>query len=111
MEAVKTGLLAGSIPLLAGLALERLGLRCGLSGAESFCTTLAVLLGAGAGTMISVKQSCFGARVSGLLTAGAIAGLAAALGCVRLGVFGVASMLAGIVLGSLAGAVIARRDA
>lgn len=45
--------------------------------------------------MISIKQSRFGARVSGLLTAGAIAGLAAALGCVRLGVFGVTSMLVG----------------
>jgi hypothetical protein len=109
MEAVKTGLLAGSIPLAAGLALERLGLRCGLAETESFCTTFAVLLGAGAGAMISVKQSRFRGRVSGLLTAGAIAGLAAALGCVRLGIFGVTSMLVGIALGSLAGAAIAKR--
>ncbi len=111
MDAVNTGLVAGSLPLLAGIVLDRLDLHCGLAGAQSFCTTFAVLLGTGAGAMISLNQSRLRARASSVLTASAVAGLAAALGCVRLGVLGVSSMFAGIALGSLAGAAIARRGA
>ena len=109
-EAVRTGLFAGSFPLVAGVVLERLDLRCGLAGAESFCTTFAVLLGTGAGMLISVTESRLGARASSVLTAGAVAGLAASLGCVRLGVVGVASMLVGVTLGALAGAALAKRS-
>jgi hypothetical protein len=109
MDAVHTGLLAGSLPLAVGLVFDRLDLRCGLAGAESFCTTFAVLFGTAAGVLISVSQSRLGARASSVLTAGAIAGLAAALSCVRLGALGVTSMLLGIVLGSVAGAAVAKR--
>lgn len=106
MDAVNTGIAAGSLPLLAGIVFDRLDLRCGLAGGESFCTTFAVLLGTAAGAMISVTQSRLGARTSSVVTAGAVAGLAAALGCVRLGIVGMASMLVGIGLGSLAGAAL-----
>lgn len=108
-EAVRTGLMAGSLPLAAGLILDRLGIRCGLAGSESFCTVLGILFGVGAGAMISLTQLRAAARISSLLTAAAIAGLAAALGCVRLGVLGVSSMLAGLVVGSMVSAVVVRR--
>ena len=111
MEAVRTGLVAGSIPLAAGLLLDRLGLHCGLAGADSFCAVLGVLLGGGAGAMISLTQSRAGARVSSLVTAGAIAGLAATLGCVRLGVLGLSSMLVGMLVGSAVSAVVVHRRA
>jgi hypothetical protein len=111
MDAVNKGLVAGSLPLLAGIVFDRLDLHCGLAGAQSFCTTFAVLLGTSAGAMISTTQSRLRARASGILTASAVAGLAAALGCVRLGVVGVVSMFVGIAVGSLAGAAIARRGA
>jgi hypothetical protein len=75
MDSVNTGLAAGSLPLLAGIVFDRLDLRCGLAGLESFCTTFAVLLGTGAGAMISVTQSRLEARASSVLTAGAVAGL------------------------------------
>jgi len=110
-EAVRTGLIAGSIPLFAGLVLDRLGLRCGLAGSDSFCAVLSVLLGGGAGALIAVKQPRVGARVSSFVTAGAVAALAATLGCVRLGVLGLSSMLAGMLLGSVGAALVARRRA
>jgi hypothetical protein len=111
MEAVRTGLIAGCIPLAAGLILDRFGLRCGLAGVESFCSLLGVLFGVGSGAMISLTHRRAAARASSLVTAGAIAGLAAALGCVRLGVLGVSSMLAAMVAGSVVSAVVVRRRA
>jgi hypothetical protein len=109
MDAVNVGLGAGSLPLLAGLIFDRLDLRCGLAGAASFCTTFAMLVGAAAGVMISISQQRLAARASSIATAGAIAGLSAAVGCVRLGAVGMSSMLIGIALGSLTGAAIAKR--
>jgi len=107
-DAVTTGLLAGSIPLVAGLVVDRLDLHCGLSGADSFCTTFSILLGAGAGMLIAVSQRRTGARASSVLIAAVVAALAAGLGCVRLGTVGLASMLAGVVLGSVLGARVRR---
>lgn len=103
-DAVTTGLVAGGLPLVAGLVVDRLDLHCGFSGGDSFCTTFSILLGAGAGMLITANQRGAGARASSLFTAAAVAALAAGLGCVRLGVVGVGSMLAGVVLGSLLGA-------
>ncbi|HEV8548204.1 MAG TPA: hypothetical protein VGQ57_04230 [Polyangiaceae bacterium] len=104
LEAVTTGLLAGAVPLVVGLALARLGLRCGSAGTASFCTGLSLAIGAAGGLVISGREQRLGARVSGLFTAGIVAALAAGLGCVRLGIWGTASMTLGIVLGTFAGA-------
>jgi len=108
LDAVNTGLVAGSIPLVAALLIERLDLHCGLSGADSICTTFAVLLGAGAGFVISARQPLVRARLASALTAAFIAALAAGLGCVRLGAVGVASMLLGIAVGAFAQPMFAR---
>jgi hypothetical protein len=108
-ENVTTGLLAGGLPLAAGILLARFGVSCGTSGAESFCTGLSVLVGTSAGLLIAAREAPFRARFTSYLTAGVIAALAAGLGCVRLGVLGVSSMLAGIVIGSVVGAVLLRR--
>jgi hypothetical protein len=102
-EAVTTGLLAGSLPLLAGLVLSSLGLQCGLIGAESYCTLFSLLLGLGAGLLVWFRPAHTKGRVRGLLTALAIAGLAAGIGCVRLGTLGLVSMMLGLVLGCLIG--------
>ena len=101
-EVVTTGLQAGSIPLLAGLALDRLGIECGLAGAASYCTGFAALVGAGAGSYIGVRERHWPGRLGSLCTAGAVAALAAVLGCVRLGLVGVAGVVAGIALGAIA---------
>jgi len=108
-EAVTTGLVAGCLPLLAGLVLSSVDLRCGLAGADSYCTLFSLLLGVGAGSLVSIRHVRCDARVRGLLTAVAITGLAASVGCVRLGAVGLVSMMLGIALGSLAGGTCTRK--
>jgi hypothetical protein len=108
-ESVRTGLLAGGPPLVAGITLARFDLTCGTSGAESFCTGLSVIIGITAGLLIAAREARWRGRFTSYLTTGGIAALAAAIGCVRLGVLGVASMVVGIALGSAVGAVFLRR--
>jgi hypothetical protein len=108
-ESVTTGLLAGGTPLAAGIVLARCDLTCGTSGAESFCTGLSVIIGTTAGLVIARREARWRGRFTSYLTAGVIAALAAGLGCVRLGVLGVASMAIGIAVGSAVGAVVLRR--
>lgn len=100
-EVVATGLQAGSVPLVAGLALDRLGIECGVAGAESYCTVLALLIGCGAGAYIGARERQWRGRLQSVATAGAVAVLAATLGCVRLGFVGVSGVVAGIALGAL----------
>lgn len=110
-ESVTTGLLAGVLPLFAGLTLARLDIRCGLGGEETYCTAFSVLVGTLSGLVIPFREARWRKRFTSFLTAGTIAALAASLGCIRLGVVGVASMVLGIALGSISGGVIARRSA
>lgn len=107
-ESVTTGLLAGGPPLAAGVVLARFDLTCGTSGAASLCTGLSVLVGMAAGLLIASREARWRARFTSYLTAGVIAALAAGLGCVRLGVLGVASMVIGIAVGSALGAILLR---
>src|SRR5688572_6643201 len=54
-EVVSSGLRAGSIPLLAGLVFDRLGIECGLAGASTYCTVVAALVGGVAGALIGAR--------------------------------------------------------
>lgn len=108
VDSVTTGLVAGSVPLFLGLGLDHFGLRCGFAGEESFCTAFALLVGGGAGVYIATREDHWRRRVRSWATAGAVAALAASLGCIRLGVLGVASVVAGIGLGVAFAAVFAR---
>ena len=110
LESVATGLQAGSIPLVAGLLLERFDLRCGLAGASSLCTAFAVLLGGAGGVFIGVREHEGRARLGSWIAAGVIAVLASSLGCLRLGVVGVASVVTGVALGVGVMAALARRN-
>jgi hypothetical protein len=107
-EAVTTGLLAGSVPLAAGLVLARLGFHCGSAGTAAFCTGVSALVGIGAGAFIAVQEVRRRARFWSALTAGTVATMAASLGCVRLGVVGVVSVAAGMAAGMVATAAIAK---
>jgi hypothetical protein len=102
IEAVTTGLLAGSIPLAAGFVLA----RCAADGSASLCLGFSVLVGLGAGAVIAVREARQRERFWGWFTAGAVAALAASLGCVRLGVLGVAGVVVGMAAGTLAAALI-----
>ncbi len=108
-EAVTTGLVAGALPLLLGVVLARFDVRCGFAGGETYCTAGSLLVGTLSGLVIPLRDTRWRRRLGSVVSAGAIAGLAAALGCIRLGVVGVASMVAGIALGSIVGGLPARR--
>jgi hypothetical protein len=108
-EAVTTGLLAGSAPLVAGLALDHFDLQCGLGGGATACTGLAILLGGAAGVFIAFRESKGRRQLWSAVTAAGVAALAASLGCVRLGFVGLASVIAGIAMGMAGAAVTARR--
>ncbi|HVZ33584.1 MAG TPA: hypothetical protein VG963_14230, partial [Polyangiaceae bacterium] len=82
VENVATGLMAGSIPLVAALLVDHFDLRCGLAGADTFCTAGSVVLGIGSGLLIAVRKSRWPARLWSFATAAAIAALAASIGCV-----------------------------
>jgi len=99
-EAVSTGLLAGGIPLVAGLVLARLGVRC--SSAESaFCLGFSGLIGLVAGAVIAAREARRRSRVWSVATAVAICILAASLGCLRLGIASVLAVAVGIALGAM----------
>jgi hypothetical protein len=107
-QAARTGLMAGGIPLLAGLILARFGVRCDDAAQTSLCTCVSALAGVGAGVLIAVREATDVApaesrpRFSSWLTALVIAGLAAGLGCVRLGVAGLAGAAGGMLVGAIA---------
>ena len=103
-EVVATGLQAGAVPLVTGLALDRLGIECGLAGGASYCTALASVIGLGAGAYIGARERQWRGRIQSVITAGAVAILAATLGCVRLGWVGVSGVVVGIALGALVAA-------
>jgi hypothetical protein len=109
VESVTTGLIAGSLPLVAGLALDHLGLRCGFAGESSFCSGFALLAGGCAGAYIGTRNRGLRPLVRSWAAAATIAALAASLGCVRLGALGLASVVAGIGLGTVLTAVFRRR--
>jgi hypothetical protein len=109
LDTVTVGLQAGSLPLVAGLLLDRLDVPCGLAGAASYCTAFAVFTGGAAGMWIGVRERKPGGQLLSWLTAGAIAALAASLGCVRLGAVGLASVVAGIAVGIAGMAAVARQ--
>ena len=107
LESVTTGLLAGSVPLLAGLVLDRLDLQCGVGGSATLCTGVALLLGGASGVFIGLRESR--RRFWSTTAACAVGMLSASLGCLRLGVVGLASVVAGIALGLMGAAATTRR--
>lgn len=106
-EVVASGLRAGSIPLVAGLLFDRLGIECGTVGASSYCTAIAALFGVAAGGFIGVRTHDSPERLWGFMAATTVAILVATVGCVRLGLVGVVSVVAGIALGTIVTAAIA----
>jgi hypothetical protein len=104
VQVARTGLLAGSIPLVVGLALGRLGVRCDDAPTASLCTCVSALAGVGAGVLVAVRETREGAGLGSWLTAIVVAALAAGLGCVRLGVAGLAGAAGGMAAGAIAAA-------
>lgn len=106
-ESVSTGLLAGVVPLAAGLILNQLDPGCATAGALSYCTGFSLLFGAAAGAVVALRERSRGPISSHWLLAVGVALLTASLGCVRLGF----ASMAGIALGILLGRVSVRHAA
>ena len=99
VESVTTGLLAGAVPLGAALLLTQLDPRCGMAGPLSFCSAFSVVIGGAAGVVVALRERTR-AGVSGhWVLAGAIAILAASLGCARLGLASIVGVGLGIIVG------------
>lgn len=98
-EAVKTGLVAGSLPLLGALVLTELDPACASAELLSYCSLFSLLFGAASGVIVARRELIRPAASPQWLWAGTIAVLAAGLGCIRLGIASVVSVLLGIVVG------------
>ncbi len=102
-EAVTTGLLAGSLPLVAGLVLSRMDLRCGPAEMAPLCIACSVFVGIGGGIVIAVREARRNGRFWSVVAAAAVAVLAASMGCLRLGIASVVSLVVGVAVGAWAG--------
>jgi hypothetical protein len=109
VQIARTGLVAGGIPLVVGLLLARAGVSCGDAASARLCTVVSLAAGIGSGVVIGVREARRPARLSGWLTAIVIAALAAGLGCLRLGIAGLAGVAGGMAAGTIAAARFTRR--
>jgi hypothetical protein len=100
-KAVVPGLLAGALPLLAGLLACRFPHTCGAVACFEFCAPLCLGAGMIAGFALVVRRHRSSA--SSLWVAGLIALLTGALGCFFVGLGGIGGMLLGVPLGGAVG--------
>lgn len=94
---VREGLVAGSVPLALGLLVSVIAPECAAAPLVSMCTLTCTLVGAAAGYVLVRRAP--EARVSDVLVSVGIASLAASLGCVGLGVAGIAGATFGLAIG------------
>jgi hypothetical protein len=103
-RAVVPGLLAGALPMLAGLLACRVPHVCAGPTCMEFCAPLCLGAGALAGLALVVRKHRAGnAGVSSLWVATVIALLTGALGCFFIGLGGLGGMALGLSLGSAVG--------
>jgi hypothetical protein len=100
-RAVVPGLLAGALPLLAGLLACRLPHVCGGGACLEFCAPLCLGAGAVAGLSLVVRsRRVERANAPSLGVATVVALLTGALGCFFVGIGGLAGMALGLSLGA-----------
>lgn len=99
LDSASTGLLAGTIPLAAALALARLDPGCANAAPLSYCTGFSLLVGGAAGVVVAIRERGRAQLSVHWLTAVGVAMLTASLGCVRLGLASVAGVALGILVG------------
>jgi hypothetical protein len=108
VESVRDGLLAGSLPLLAGLVMARVAPNCAGAPLWSLCTAISLSIGIPAGAWLGLRAARATGGAASLLVAAGISVLAASLGCIALGVAGIAGAILGLILGATSATVIAR---
>src|SRR5690606_1271468 len=100
-DCVRLGLLAGGIPLVAGLAMSRLAPLCAELSQSTSCSVLCFSVGVPAGLWLGFRLARNGAASWTRLAAFGTATLAASLGCLELGLGGIAGATIGLGLGIL----------
>jgi hypothetical protein len=98
-ESVSTGLLAGSIPLAAALALTRIDPGCASADLVSYCTGFSLLIGGAAGAVVALRERGVVTLSGHWLVAIGVALLTASLGCARLGLASVGGVALGLLIG------------
>ena len=104
VESVATGLVAGSVPLVAGLVVSRVAPgACADASLLSACTLISLIVGGGAGLWLGTRAATRRAGLARAIVAAGVAALAASLGCVGLGLGAMVGAAVGLVGGSAVG--------
>lgn len=101
-EFVRYGLLAGLAPLFVALTVARVAPSCVGAPLFSWCTAFCAGVGLPSGAWLGVRLARGGSSFSTWLLPCTIAILAASLGCVGLGMGGIAGTAVGLFLGAAA---------
>lgn len=100
VTAVRDGLLAGSLPLVAGLIVARVAPSCSGAPLLSPCSAVCLGIGVPSGVWLGARLAGGRAPASTWLAAGGIAVMAASLGCAGLGLAGIVGAATGLLLGA-----------
>jgi hypothetical protein len=100
IEQANFGLIAGLLPLAAALASDRIQ---PLLGTHVACTGVCMVVAFASGIWLGIRMTKAHQHVGGLLLACTIAAATASLGCLNLGLSGVAGIALGLASSSLAG--------
>ncbi|WP_437276024.1 hypothetical protein WME90_32890 [Sorangium sp. So ce375] len=107
-DAVRYGLLAGALPLVAGLLVARIAPSCAGAPLVSVCTAVCLGVGLPSGVWLGRRLARGAAPASTWLAASGIAVLAASLGCAGLGLTGLLGAAVGLVLGVASASALSR---
>jgi len=110
-ENVRNGVLAGSLPMIAGLVVGRLSPGCVGAPLFSACTGVCLTFGILSGFWLGLRTPRGAANLPTGLVAAGISILAASLGCAGLGIAGVAGVAVGLLFGTASGMAAVRTTA
>jgi hypothetical protein len=101
VDSVRYGLLAGALPLVAGLVVARLAPSCAGAPLVSWCTAVCLGVGIPSGVWLGSRLARGTATGATWLATGGVAILAASLGCAGLGLAGLLGATAGLAVGAV----------
>jgi hypothetical protein len=107
-DSVRDGLIAGLLPLVAGLVVARLAPGCAGAPLVSWCTAVCLGFGIPSGGWLGSRLARGAATSATWLAAGGVAILAASLGCAGLGLAGLVGAAAGLAVGAVSARALAR---
>jgi hypothetical protein len=106
-EDVTAGLRAGCVPLVVGLVVGRIAPACPFPAMAPLCSIVGATAGVFGGLWLGIRERRSRAVARSWAIASVISALAASLGCLELGLSGIAGATIGIAVGSALGGAIA----